>query len=127
MRYGSPEMCPCLQQTAVGAELAAAAWFPAIEATAKRVRVLAHAEIRAGRGNDERSYRGIGSLSAMAPGLPSHPKDAEPSRRRWCVQAGGQRQREHAPAVDGVDDAIVPKPGRGIVGVALALVLRANR
>ena len=43
------------------------------------------------------------------------------------VQARGNRQTEHATRVGGIDDAIVPEPGAGVIGVALPFVLLADR
>src|SRR5574344_1301301 len=43
------------------------------------------------------------------------------------VAAGGQAQGQHAARVGGVDHAIVPQAGAGVVGVALLFVLLADR
>src|ERR1700730_11175873 len=58
----------------------------------------------------------------------SHPEDAEAGglgRRR--VEAGGERQPKHHARVGGVDDAVVPDARGGVIGVALTLVLGADR
>src|SRR5581483_4431320 len=37
------------------------------------------------------------------------------------------REREHAPGLGGIDHAVVPEPGARVIGMALLLVLRADR
>src|SRR5258706_7818647 len=55
-----------------------------------------------------------------------HPEDAEARLLFGCVAGGGEREREHAARVGGIDDAVVPEPRRRIVRMALALVLLAD-
>ena len=62
----------------------------------------------------------------------SHPEDAEAGRfagetQNRRVEAGGDRQRQGEPRVDGIDDPVVPQPGARIIGMTLGLVLRADR
>src|SRR5690242_16032068 len=62
-----------------------------------------------------------------SPWRPSHPEDAVADVVEGGAGAGGQRETEHAAGVGGVDHAVVPEPGGGVVGVALLLVLVADR
>src|SRR5665213_1597706 len=57
---------------------------------------------------------------------PSHPKNAELGLGDRGVEAGGQRERQDAARVGGVDDAVVPEARAGVIGMALRLVLRAD-
>ena len=43
------------------------------------------------------------------------------------VQRGGERQAQHVAGLAGIDDAVVPQPRRGVIGIALVLVLLADR
>src|SRR5262249_58771336 len=47
--------------------------------------------------------------------------------RRRRIEPGGERKSEHGAGIGGVDDAVVPDAGAGVVGVALLLVLLADR
>src|SRR4051812_7883896 len=58
---------------------------------------------------------------------PSHAEDAVADVLERRVGAGGQGQTQHGAGVGGVDDAVVPEPGGGVVGVSLVLVLLADR
>src|SRR5277367_2349121 len=67
------------------------------------------------------------AISSVRNMRPSHAEHAE---ARWFdrgVQGSGQREAQHAPLVDRIDDAVVPKSRGGVVGIALAFVLRADR
>src|SRR5260221_1332972 len=55
-----------------------------------------------------------------------HSEDAEARLLFGRVAGGGERKREHAARVGGIDDAVVPEPRRRIVRMALALVLLAD-
>src|SRR6195952_2527890 len=57
----------------------------------------------------------------------SHPEDAVADVLEGRVGARGQGQAEHGAGLRGVDHAVVPEPRRGVVGVALELVLVADR
>src|SRR3954471_20337688 len=57
----------------------------------------------------------------------SHPKDAELRFLDRRVERGGDREAEQPARVGRVDDAVVPEPCARIVGMALALVLLADR
>src|SRR5574343_487131 len=56
-----------------------------------------------------------------------HPEDAELGFFGRGVHRGGEAQAEHAAGVGRIDDAVVPEAGGGVVGVALGLVLLADR
>src|SRR6185503_9958368 len=56
-----------------------------------------------------------------------HPEDAEARVFRGGVGADGKCQSEDAAGVRGIDHAVVPKARRGVIGMALALVLLADR
>src|ERR1700687_1570353 len=56
-----------------------------------------------------------------------HPKDAEARFLDGRIEARGECESEHATRIDGIDDTIVPEPRGGVIRVALALVLVANR
>src|SRR5215831_15613233 len=58
---------------------------------------------------------------------PLHPEDAVAGRLKRRVGRRGQREAEDPPGVGGVDDPVVPQPGRRVVRVALVLVLVADR
>src|SRR5436305_15254499 len=53
---------------------------------------------------------------------PSHPEDAVADGLQRCVRGGRQGQGQDPAGVQRVDDAVVPEPGGGVVGVALRLV-----
>src|SRR4029077_10798254 len=77
-----------------------------------------------------RSRRGWRSTTCRSGGgaTPSHPEDAEPrGPARRGIQPGRERQAEHGAGVDRVDDAVVPDARAGIIGMALTLVLLADR
>src|SRR5690606_20876736 len=57
---------------------------------------------------------------------PLHAKHAEAGLVDFPVEAGGQRQPEHVPGIRGVDHAVIPEPGRGVVGVALPFVFAGD-
>src|SRR5262245_59709597 len=58
----------------------------------------------------------------------STPDNAEAGRLwRRRVEPGGERQSEHGTGISGVDDPIIPQPRRGVIGMALPLVLLAQR
>src|SRR6185369_6619256 len=63
---------------------------------------------------------------ALAETIRLHPEHAE--ARRLGRHAVGQRkaQPQHVACLRRLDDAVVPQPRRGIVGIALALVLLAR-
>src|SRR5690606_17837451 len=57
----------------------------------------------------------------------SHAEDAIALLPDRGVECGRQRQAQHPTGIGRVDDAIVPKPGGGVPGRALVLVLFADR
>src|SRR3954470_17700940 len=57
----------------------------------------------------------------------SHAEDAIANFLQRGVRASRQGQAEHGAGLGGVDDAVVPEAGGGVVGVALGLVLVADR
>src|SRR3712207_9595032 len=57
----------------------------------------------------------------------SHPEDAVAELAQRRVGTRREGQPEHGAGLGGVDDAVVPQPGGGVVGVALGLVLVADR
>src|SRR4051812_9502629 len=57
----------------------------------------------------------------------SHAEDAITDLLQWGVRTGGQGEAQHGAGLRGVDDAVVPEPGGGVVGVPLRLVLLADR
>ena len=71
--------------------------------------------------------RSISSVVVVGSCAASHPEHAELRRLDRRVQRGGERQRQHARVSRRVDDAVVPQPRGGVVGVALRLVLLADR
>ena len=44
-----------------------------------------------------------------------------------ALSAAESAERQHAAGVGRVDDAVIPQPGAGVIGVALGFVLRADR
>src|SRR5690606_8306533 len=67
------------------------------------------------------------SSELSSSGVPSHPEDAELRVTQWRVGARGQGQAQDLPGLHRVDHTVVPQPGRRVVGVALLLVLGADR
>src|SRR5690606_1203565 len=67
------------------------------------------------------------SSERSSSGFPSHPEDAELRVTQWRVGARGQGQAQDLPGLHRVDHTVVPQPGRRVVGVALLLVLGADR
>jgi len=57
----------------------------------------------------------------------SHPEDAITHLLERGVGDRRQREAQHGPGVGGVDHAVVPEPGGGVVRVPLRLVLLADR
>src|SRR6185437_12769974 len=57
----------------------------------------------------------------------SHPEHAEPRVLDGRVEGRREAQGEHAARVHRIDHAVVPEAGGGVVGMALALVLLADR
>src|SRR3954463_11200327 len=58
---------------------------------------------------------------------PLHPEDAVADVFHGGVGAGGQGQAEDGAGLRGVDHAVAPEPGRGVVGVSLRRVLAPDR
>src|SRR5215471_2247709 len=56
-----------------------------------------------------------------------HSENAEARRRDRRIQAGGDGEAEHVARLSRVYDAVVPQPGRGEIGIALGLVVGADR
>src|SRR5690348_824230 len=56
----------------------------------------------------------------------SHPEDPEMGLFNGRVEARRNRHCQHAARVLRIDDAVVPQPGAGIIGMALAFVLLAD-
>src|SRR5882762_11096308 len=63
----------------------------------------------------------LGFLAAL------HPEDAEVGRLDRRVEAGREGKAEHHAGLRRVDDAVVPEPRAGVVGVTLGLVLLQQR
>src|ERR1700691_958178 len=59
--------------------------------------------------------------------LISHPEDAEAGGLDRRVEAGRNRHGEHTARFLGVDHAVIPQPCAGVIGMALGLVLLADR
>src|SRR3954447_727072 len=57
----------------------------------------------------------------------SHPEDAVAELAQRRVGARGERQTEHGAGLRGIDHAVVPEAGGGVVRMALVLVLLADR
>src|SRR5882672_12874653 len=56
-----------------------------------------------------------------------HPEDAVRALARvWRIASSRQRECQHAPRVRRIDDPVVPQACRGVVRVALLLVLGTN-
>src|SRR5438093_9784498 len=69
------------------------------------------------------SHRGLTSEpGATLHARASHPEDAELRVRDGGVERGFEADRQDAPGVKWIDDAVVPESGGGEVGRALALV-----
>src|SRR6476620_5269056 len=58
---------------------------------------------------------------------PLHPEDAVADVFEGRVGAGGQGEAEHGAGLGGVDHAVVPEPGGGVVRMTLVLVLLPDR
>ena len=56
-----------------------------------------------------------------------HPEHAESGVGDGGVEAGGEREGQHAPRVCGGDDAVVPQPRRGVIRIAFVFVFLADR
>src|SRR6478609_6926545 len=69
---------------------------------------------------------GVRVVMACGSGRPSHSEDPERWVGQGCVRCGGQRKAQHSTGIRGVDDAVVPQPGGGVVRVALVFVLRPD-
>src|SRR4029453_3896724 len=52
---------------------------------------------------------------------------AELRRRDRGVEGGGDAQPQRHAGVSRIDDAVIPQPGAGVIGMALVLVLIADR
>src|SRR5690242_7981533 len=63
----------------------------------------------------------------LAVGMTLHPENAEARGLDRPVEGSRNREPEHAARVGGVDDAVVPQACARVIGMALALVLRADR
>src|SRR3954467_9979117 len=74
-----------------------------------------------------RVMRPTGPWCSMAREVMSHAEDAEVRRLLGRVARHREREAEDAARVRRVDDAIVPEARGGVIGVALALVLLADR
>src|SRR3954447_19796832 len=59
--------------------------------------------------------------------LASHPEHAELRRRDRGVEGGGDAKPQGHAGIGGIDNPIVPQPGAGVIGMALVLVLVADR
>ncbi len=81
---------------------------------------LRHAHLR-GRGPGD-----FAALAMFAPG-PYIRKTPKVVGSIGAVERRREREPEHPARVGGVDDAVVPQPRAGVVRMALALVLRADR
>src|SRR3954452_11868023 len=68
-----------------------------------------------------------GPLPPESPSRGSHPEDAVAEFAQRCVGARGEGETEHGAGLRGVDHAVVPEAGGGVVRVALVLVLLADR
>src|SRR3954465_5007075 len=66
-----------------------------------------------------------GTFGAESP--ESHPEDAVAERAQRRVGARREGEPEHGAGLRGIDDAVVPEAGGGVVRVALVLVLLADR
>src|SRR5260370_10844303 len=56
----------------------------------------------------------------------SHPEQAEARRLDRGVGRRRQPKAEHQPGIGGIDHALIPKPGGGVVRTALAFILGAG-
>src|SRR6185369_716660 len=63
-------------------------------------------------------------LMTTLPG--SHTEDAEARLLDGRIKSRGQAEAQHPPAVGRRDDAVVPEPRAGVIGMALALILGAD-
>src|SRR5579884_1499886 len=55
-----------------------------------------------------------------------HPEHAESRRLHRRVQRGGDAEAQDHARISGIDDAVIPKPCAGIIGMALMLELLAD-
>src|SRR5579862_576870 len=78
--------------------------------------------VRHSRTGSSISRRGFNVMA-----LPSHPKHAELRRRNGRVQRRRKTQRQHPTRLRRRDDAVVPQPRGGVIGIALGFVLVADR
>src|SRR5882762_1065921 len=62
----------------------------------------------------------------ITPNPRSHSEHAEDRLGDRRVQCRCETERENPARVERIDDAVVPEPRRGVVGVAFALVLLAD-
>src|SRR5258705_8054112 len=58
--------------------------------------------------------------------IASHPEYAVGDRLERGLSDDRQRQPQHSSGVGGIDDPVIPEPGGGGVGIALAFVLFAD-
>src|SRR6202521_4025386 len=65
--------------------------------------------------------------TALIDSSPSHAEDAEARLLDGRVESRREGEPQDSARIDGIDDAVVPQPRRGVVGMALLLVLLANR
>src|SRR5687768_13646834 len=70
-------------------------------------------------------WRSMARLFVM--GGSSHAEDAELRLLEGCIGRGREGEAEDAASVGRIDHAVVPEARAGVVGVALALVLLADR
>src|SRR5258705_9458617 len=59
--------------------------------------------------------------------IASHPEYAVGDRLERGLSDDRQRQPQDGSGVGGIDDPVIPQPGRGVIGIALAFVLFADR
>src|SRR4051794_9760056 len=59
--------------------------------------------------------------------IPSHPEHAELGWRDRGVEGSGDAEPQRHAGVGRIDDAVVPQPGAGVIGMALVFVLGADR
>src|SRR3954452_20070165 len=80
-----------------------------------------------------RHYRWKGDLEGRqycwkgCPWWRSHPEDAVAELAQRRVGARGEGETEHGAGLRGIDHAVIPEAGGGVVRVALVLVLLADR
>src|SRR5574343_165892 len=97
-------------------------------AVSSAIRVSSKALCRSGRFIHRVATGPFSSISRAVNMVCSlHPEDAELRFFGRCIHRGGKAEAEHAAGICRIDDAIVPEARRGVVGVALRLVLLADR